>query len=464
MNAAWRAGSACLLSIALACSSGAREVAKPEHAPVFVIAVDGFEWELLLPLLRNGEMRETGKLMQRGTFGTLETLIPTESPLIWTTVVTGKQPANHGITGFTNPKRAGTENELFNNRDRTTKAIWNIASDFEKRVAVIGWWMSYPVEVINGVMIAQTNTADTFRKKFKMPWKGTFKRGVSGQVHPPEREDEFLAFLPEIDASLDVLLEEIFGVFPEPLSAAERTIWTKGSWSARADITYSKLALHLLDSDDPFDLFLVYLGGTDTYAHRYWRYHEPARFPLSQSPRAVRNFSGVIFDYYRYVDRKIGELVSRAGADARIFLVADHGMHPIRADDHEGRRKNPHYSDHKDAPAGVFIAAGPGIGVSAQAALPASRWRKADMPQLGHVVDMTPTLLALMGLPLGEDMDGHVMRNVIDPRFMDRVPLEGVPSHDSKRWLTERANQSRSAPGQEERLEQLRALGYLEVR
>ncbi|MCP5044386.1 MAG: hypothetical protein GY944_25430 [bacterium] len=452
---------ACCLALTLACSSQNTPREHSEAAPVFVIAVDGFEWELVLPLLREGEMPQTAALMARGTFGTLETLLPTESPAIWTTVATGKHPAGHGIAGFVNPARAGTENELFNNRDRTTKAIWNIVSDAAKRVAVVGWWMSYPVEEINGVMIAQTNTAETFRKQFKMPWKGTLKRDVSGQVHPPEREDEFLAFLPAIHDGLEASLEQIFGLFPEPLSPAERTIWTKGSWSARADITYRKLALHLLERDDPYDLFIVYFGGTDTYTHRYWRYLEPERFPLPQSPRAVRNLGNVVRDYYRYIDRTLGELVAHAGPDARIFVVADHGMHPIREDDAEGRRRNPNYSDHKDAPPGVFIAAGPGIAVSPRAQLPPAALHKDDMPRLGHVVDITPTVLALMGLAVGEDMDGQVMSDVVAPAFFAGRPVERVATHDSHAWLSERASQSRSAPGQEERFEQLRALGYL---
>lgn len=433
----------------------------PKGPPILVIGVDGFEWDVLLPMLRRGQMPETAKLMARGSFGMLETLLPTESPRIWTSIVTGKRPEKHGITGFTHPERKGTEDELFNSRDRSTKAIWNIASEAARRVAVVGWWMTYPVEPINGVMIAQTNTAERFRRKLKMPWKGMLKRGVEGQVYPLAREGEMLSVLPEVQKNLGNSLREIFGDFPGPLNDAERAIWAKGSWAARADITYRQLALQLLDEASPYDLFLVYFGGTDVYAHRYWRYYQPELFSLPISVRSIINFRSVIFDYYRYIDRTIGELVSRAGSDCRVFVIADHGIHPDPGEVVGGRTKNP-VARHKDAPPGVFIAAGPDIAPSARGEGNFRDLRRADISILGSVVDVTPTLLALMGLPLGDDMDGRVLSSVVDEGFLSRRPQRSVATHDTEAWRATRAALGPGAPGQSERLEQLRSLGYLD--
>ena len=80
-------------------------------------------------------MPETAKLMARGSFGTLETLEPTESPPIWTSIATGKRPEKHGITGFTNPERKGGDDELFNSLDRKTKAIQY--EEYLKRIAEV---------------------------------------------------------------------------------------------------------------------------------------------------------------------------------------------------------------------------------------------------------------------------------------------------------------------------------------
>ncbi|MBW2723761.1 MAG: hypothetical protein JRE71_05190 [Deltaproteobacteria bacterium] len=81
---------------------------------------------------------------------------------------------------------------------------------------------------------------------------------------------------------------------------------------------------------------------------------------------------------------------------------------------------------------------------------------------LGSVVDVTPTLLALMGLPLGDDMDGRVLSSVVDEGFLSRRPLRSVATHDTEALRATRAALSPGAPGQNERLEQLRSLGYLD--
>ena len=43
---------------------------------------------------------------------------------------------------------------LYTNRDRRAKALWNIFSDYGRLSHTIGWWMTYPVEPINGIMDA----------------------------------------------------------------------------------------------------------------------------------------------------------------------------------------------------------------------------------------------------------------------------------------------------------------------
>jgi hypothetical protein len=92
--------------------------------------------------------------------------------------------------------------------------------------------------------------------------------------------------------------------------------------------------------------------------------------------------------------------------------------------------------------------------------------RREDLSTLGSVLDVTPTLLALLGLPVGRDMDGRVMRGIVEPTYLAEHPLEYVRSHDpwldfGTAWL---GRDSSSHEGAEalERLEQRRALGYIQ--
>ena len=100
-------------------------------------------------------------------------------------------------------------------------------------------------------------------------------------------------------------------------------------------------------------------------------------------------------------------------------------------------------------------------------AITATTLRRDGLQTLASIMDMTPTLLTLMGLPVGEDMDGQVAEGLIERAFLDRFPRLSQPTHDDRAWLAERKRHVRdegnaSAQDQQERLEQLRSLGYLE--
>ena len=85
-------------SLASACNRGRAPSSLQRHprpalaAPVLLLGVDGFEWSVVLPLLAEGRMPALAALMERGVVGKLDTLDPTVSPRLWTTIATGKLP------------------------------------------------------------------------------------------------------------------------------------------------------------------------------------------------------------------------------------------------------------------------------------------------------------------------------------------------------------------------------------
>lgn len=87
------------------------------------------------------------RLMGQGTFGEFKTFRPTLSPLIWTTVATGKRPDKHGILGWRYPDPADPDVlRFYTSADSETKAFGNILSDYQRRVCIIGWFMSFPAK------------------------------------------------------------------------------------------------------------------------------------------------------------------------------------------------------------------------------------------------------------------------------------------------------------------------------
>jgi predicted AlkP superfamily phosphohydrolase/phosphomutase len=219
------------------------------------------------------------ELMRRGTYGCIETMEPTFSPVIWTTMATGKMPKDHGIEGFVYRVGPGEDGQRFyTSGHRATKAFWNILSDYSRTVDCLGWWMTYPAEKINGVMVAQTNTTAVLHDSENALLKGTVLRGVEDQVYPPTKQDEVMDIVDGVDAHIDSVLTDMFGKVPHPSTDFTRVLWDQSQWAFRADQVYLDVAKKLLASGQHFDMLAVYVGGTDVAAHRFWQYTFPQQF------------------------------------------------------------------------------------------------------------------------------------------------------------------------------------------
>ena len=46
-------------------------------------------------------------------------------------------------------------------------------------------------------------------------------------------------------------------------------------------------------------------------------------------------------------------------------------------------------------------------------------------------MDVAPTILYLMGLPVGRDMEGRVATEILDPAFAADAPVTFIPSYES---------------------------------
>ena len=448
-----------LLCLGPACASD-EDAATESSAPILLIGVDGLEWRVLAEMMQDGQLPTLRRLMEEGSFGKLQTLTPTWSPVIWTTIATGKIAHKHGIMDFT--KIVDGERRLYSNRDRRTKALWNIFTDYHRIVHSVGWWMTFPAEAIDGTMVAQTNTMEQLRQQHgRGIWKGTLVRGLPGQVTPETFHDRVMDIGVDVQGNLPELSRQAFGEFPHPLDGLAAHDWENGLWAFRADTIYSRVAAEILsEGGQPFDLLMVYFGSPDVVGHRFWRYAYPEEFSHPPSTSDQENFSRVIRDAYAYVDKTIGQLLEAVDGEPTVFIVSDHGMHAANQDKEFPPRRELYSGDHGDAPPGVLIAAGRHIR---QAPITFTDIKSLnDLPTLGRVLDVATTILALKTLPLGRDMDGVVLEDLLEESFLERHPVAYVETHDTREWLTSRPEELLSPEAEQERLEQLRSLGYLQ--
>lgn len=426
-----RAGSARIRGLFVACAIAAAVVAqgcgsspRPE-AKVLMICVDGLEMSVMGPMLERGELPVIASLVDRGVCGHLETIVPAESPVVWTTVATGKPADEHGVTGFLDERSGGP----FTSNARKTKAFWNIADDYGLSCNLVGYWNTWPAESIEGTVVTQFSATEQARMQNMV--KGSFFKDLEDATWPPGYAREIRDLAAEAARLERIRDEVILPVFGDPrelnLPVALQDLMYSCYWSFEADAVYHAVAARLFE-ESPADINVVYLGGPDVIAHRFWRYREPELYSYEIPEDHIAAFGGAIERYYRIVDRIAGELIGAFDEDVRVLILSDHGMHAEFLDGTTGGQPTPLSAHHLDGPPGILIAAGPGIATGGGVdALTGS----GGPSGIGTVYDIAPTLLYLLDLPVGRDMRlGRVLKNVLAPGQLEQRPVEHVESHD----------------------------------
>ncbi len=431
---------------------GCTRHADPE-ARVLLLGLDGIEMEVLKPLLKKGGLPNIRALMDRGVYGYLQTFKPTHSPVIWTSIATGKTPMEHRITGFLDMNTMGP----FTSNARKGKAIWNIAGDYGLKCNVAGYWMTWPAEKINGIMLSQIST----KEQVDNVWKGMFYKDVENCTYPPEFVDEIWPVVERFQTAQfldEEVLPEVFGDTNDLNPSLEvMDLIRQSKWSIASDFVYSKASEYILDKY-PGDIDIVYIGGTDVIAHRFWRYREPDIYKYSIMEKYLEAFPDSIDDYYEIVDGMVGDLVALVPENTSIIIVSDHGMHADFLNGKDKGKKTMLSAHHLDAPPGVLIAAGQWIkkGPGSGALL-----NGKDPDLMGTVMDVTPTLLYLLDIPVGRDMKlGKVMKSVVSEELMKSRPVEYVRTHDID--FRPPTSSKSSKDGDRAFIERFEALGYID--
>lgn len=281
-----------LLAAALACAGcggdGARIAAgDPGDRPrLVVVGVDGAEWGVIRKLWGEGKLPNLKALAERGVSSPLATDYGS-SPVIWSSIATGMKPERHGITGFVVPSAKG--DVPVSSTVRRVPAIWNMLTTAQRRVAVIGWWASWPAEPVNGVVVSDRALLD-----------------LPGRVSPAGE-------LPELET-------EIAQAEAEPT-------WFQGSDIAtRRDEIAARYGVKLAPVG--YDLLLVYFRSVDIACHNYWKYYEPDSFP-DVPPGEVAAFKDVIPAAYESMDAALGGIVRAAGPKVNVVVLSDHGFEAL---------------------------------------------------------------------------------------------------------------------------------------
>ncbi len=400
---------------------------------LIVFAVDGLSPDLLEALMRRNAVPHMRSLSEDGVRGILKSFWPMRTMQVWTSMATGKLPGQHGIwdhvahSDYNPPEFRTNFRKVYTPDDRKSKALWNLLSEKNLKTLVIGWPTTWPAERIeNAVIVAPKVLYGDGRN---VTIKGSFWRRTENIVHPEIFQKEVQKWIVEPGDIKNPELYSWAGI-PEDPADLYQTPKIKDyvyalRWNLARAGSVEKLTLNLSLRACP-DVILSYFQCSDSLLHRFWIFQKTeeeirarlAQFhiPTDKAGLLKRHFGKVVENCYRDVDRRIGRILDRLRSDGTlVMVVSDHGfgdgpkLHPFRAEPYGGI----HHTN------GVMIAAGPGICSDA----------KLDN---ASVLDVTPTILYALQLPVAQDMRGRVLWELFSETVRKNRPIDTISSYESK--------------------------------
>ncbi|WP_375466428.1 alkaline phosphatase family protein [uncultured Methylobacterium sp.] len=405
---------------------------------MLLVGWDAADWQVIHPLLDAGRMPHLQRLVEGGTMGTLHSLQPMLSPILWTSIATGKRAYGHGVHGFIEPTpdRAGVR--PVGTRTRTCKALWNILSQSGLRSVVCGWQASHPAEAVRGAAVSS---------RFALPPAGARPDDwppAENAVQPPALAGELadLRLHPaEIEGAMIQALVPRAAELDQSDPAVQHRLNFLRERLAELLGTHA-VATELLATQD-WDFGAVYYECIDQVGHEFMPFHPPRLPEISETDFGW--YRDVMTHLYLFHDQMLGRLVELAGPEARVLVVSDHGF-----ESGARRPRGPVEPAQWHRAQGIFVLHGPGVQADARV-------------EGATLLDIAPTVLALLGLPAGNDMEGRVLVSAFGdppPAILPRIPSwERVPGEDGRPGP---ATGEEDPAAAQAALRQLAELGYID--
>ncbi|MGA1863842.1 MAG: alkaline phosphatase family protein [bacterium] len=253
---------------------------------VFVLSLDGVPYSFLKEQMANGTLPYMERLFMEGSFNRMNSVIPPVSSVAWSSYMTGRNPAGHNIYGFVDRKTNPLKLFIPTGSHMRTKTLWERLSDECRKVIVINIPVTSPPRPVNGVLIS-----------------GFLAPSLDKAVYP----QSLIPRLKEWGYQIDIDAQRARNdrkFFVEDLNR---------STSRRLDIS-----VRLMD-EYPWDFFHLHIMGTDRINHFLWGRWEDGD-PC---------FAAAFVDYYRSLDRFIGQILIpfiESQRNTSLVILSDHGF------------------------------------------------------------------------------------------------------------------------------------------
>lgn len=249
---------------------------------VVIFGIDGVPYSMMRDLAKADVMPNFKDLISSGSFKPMRSSIPDVSSVSWSSIITGKNPGEHGVFGFTD-MIPGTYTLSFPNfKSLRAEPFWEWDSR-KRKCIIINVPFTYPARPMNGFMVSGFVALDLERAVYPQTYLN-YLRSINYQVDvdASKGEKSMRSFLSDLNNVLDARAQLM------------RHLWTEKKW----------------------DTMMFVVTGSDRIGHLLWDAYE------DEDHRYHKDF----LDFFRHVDARLGEVINKMRGDDHLVMMSDHGM------------------------------------------------------------------------------------------------------------------------------------------
>lgn len=256
-----------------------------QDSKTVIIGIDGVPFNLIKELSAKNIMQNFKDIKKNGIFKKMESSKPEISSVSWSSIITGKNPGEHGIYGFTDIIPYTYSLRYPNRINLKSPPFWEQTN--ESKNIIINVPSTYPVHKLNGFIVS-----------------GFVSLDLEKAVYPKEK----IEILKKIDYQIDVDSNKAHKSIPLFLKNLRYTLEKR-----------IELYRHLWRTNE-WDTFMLVFTGSDRLEH----------FLIDAYYDSDHDYHENFLDYFRRIDDVIGEINSNLSENDNLLLLSDHGMEKIK--------------------------------------------------------------------------------------------------------------------------------------
>lgn len=370
---------------------------------LLLIGIQAASMDTILPLVSSRELPTFEMLLKEGASSRLDTLRPCRSRVAWATVMAGMLPWSTGIKDDIAYRLPGS------------------------------WWLgalprSIGLGSLTGIGYVQRRPWSSSEARFSLfpdlirasgtdlelvGWNDLFGE-ESGSIAVDPRDPRVAAHMARMLTSGSSSGAPASGILEAVLRDA-----------IASDVAVHARAMESLREPGGGEprVLASRFSGLGPVSEHFLRYHLPDEFG-DVTPEERTAYGRVLPMYYKFLDELLGEQIKAAGPAAYVMVMSPHGVEPVswweRFPASLYSRPEPPQGwsgSWLRGPDGILLLQGEGVS-------PGTKLDEAGL------IDVLPTCLYMLGLPIRRDMPGSLLRRLFDREFRETHPVLFVPGYE----------------------------------